>query len=344
MSRKALLGILIGSAGLMLACLCTPANLLPFLVNSTPLAPTLISTGGVPAAETVVPGASPACLSTLSQDLYKSETTYLPGAGLEADFTLVTYRVSGDSILDPLPVSPIPPKLKAFQQDTATQEKMWRFFANIIPADWRSMVTEFSVFTDGPNNSLGAVEQTDDPRHWKLEMDIQDSQNFADLSTTLVHEFGHLLTLNDTQLTPDMEVFNHPNSQKLFDQAEEACPTYFMFEGCSHPDSYINQFFQQFWPKLFNEWKQIDGGTSETKKDQALDAFYERYTDQFVSKYAVTSPEEDIAETFMYFIFMPRPGGSRIADQKVLFFYDQPALKDLRDQILSRLCRYVEKP
>lgn len=344
MQRKALLGLLLAGAGLALACLCAPLSGLPAAWTPTVPVPTLKPTRTSPAVQTASTGADSVCAVHLGKALQESETSYAAGTELETDFTLVTYTVSGDAIVDPVEVSPIPPKLKAFQEDTAAQQKMWRFFTDVIPANLRTQVTQFSVFTDGPNNSLGAVEQTDDPRHWKLEMDIQDSQNFADLSTTLIHEFGHLLTLNDSQVTPDMDVFDHPDDPKLFEQAEANCKTYFLFEGCSQADSTINRFFQRFWPRLYAEWKRIDSGTDSKQVEQGLNRLYQRYTDQFVSSYAVTSPAEDIAETFMYFIFNPRPSGESLADQKVLFFYDLPEMKDLRDHILFHLCQYVEKP
>ena len=56
------------------------------------------------------------------------------------------------------------------------------------------------------------------------------------------------------------------------------------------------------------------------------------------------APEEDIAETFMYFIFTPKPSGTSIADQKISFFYDEGKMKDLRETLLSQLCRYTGKP
>ena len=344
MSKKALVGILLGVAGLTLACLCAPANLLPIRWTPTVFPPTRIPSQPFETTEASTAEASDVCVYHLSQALQESETTYVSGAELETDFTLVTYSVSGDSITNPLKVNPIPPKLKTYQDDTAAQKKMWRFFTDIIPANLRTQVTQFAVFTDGPNNSLGAVEQTDNPRHWKLEMDIQDSQNFADLSSTLVHEFAHLLTLNDTQVTPDMQVFDHPNDKKLFDQGEANCPAYFLFEGCSQTDSYINRFYKRFWTEIYAEWKQIHSETNEAKLDQDLEDFYDRNKDQFVSSYAVTSPEEDIAETFMYFIFTPKPSGTSVADQKISFFYDEGKMKDLRETLLSQLCRYTGKP
>jgi hypothetical protein len=341
MRKETFVAILLGAAGLSVACLCSSLSRLPQAATPSFVRPT----------SKVVQAANPGkndsegmvCVSQLSQALQTSEDSFLPGNELEADFSLVTYNVQGDSLFNPMKVHPIPPKLQSFQDDTAAQRKLWDFFIDIIPAEQRAQVSQFEIFTDGPNNSLGAVEQTDDPRHWKLEMDIQDGANFADLSTTLVHEFAHLLTLNDAQVMPDLPVFDHPYDEEIFAAEAANCPTYFMFEGCSAPDSHINRFFQRFWTGLYAEWKPIDAETDVEKQDRALDRFYKRHRDEFLSTYAATSPEEDIAESFMYFIFTPRPAGDAIADQKQIFFYEDAGLRELRDHILSHLCRYVEK-
>ena len=344
MSKSVVIGFLAGATCLTLACLCAPASILPSKGLPTAIRPETMATP----VSTIGPSASvepfSACVTSLASVLHESENSFLSGTELEKDFTLVTYTVSGDIITDPHFVSPIPPRLKVYQQDTAGQEKLWHFFTNIIPVDQRTQVTNFSVFTDGPSNSLGAVEQTDNPHDWILEMDIQDSQNFPDLSSTLVHEFGHLLTLNDTQVTTDLQVFNNPDDQEIYDRAVANCPNYFMFEGCSRPKSYINQFFQRFWPGIYSEWLTINAETDQNTLDQELDDFYQAHTDQFVSSYAVTSPEEDIAETFMYFIFTPKPSETSVAEQKILFFYGYPELVRLRERILANLCTYVEKP
>jgi len=62
-----------------------------------------------------------------------------------------------------------------------------------------------------------------------------------------------------------------------------------------------------------------------------------------VTDYAVTSPEEDIAESRMFFILDPKTAGDTIAEQKILFFYDWPELARLRDEIISRVCTYFNQ-
>ena len=71
---------------------------------------------------------------------------------------------------------------------------------------------------------------------------------------------------------------------------------------------------------------------------EALDDFYYNYEDRFLTDYAATNPEEDIAEAFTFFILSPRPSGDIVAEQKILFFYDYPELVKLRDGIISSVC------
>ena len=73
-----------------------------------------------------------------------------------------------------------------------------------------------------------------------------------------------------------------------------------------------------------------------------LDDFYNKYDDQFLSNYSATSPAEDIAEAFAFFILSPKPPADSIANQKILFFHEFPELMQLRGHILNQLC--VEFP
>ena len=349
MPKKKLLWVFIAATFVTLACLCCPTSILPFWQTPIPVTsvpPTLhptVTLSPIPTVKSPSDGVDIlACVNNLAQILRDSENNSYPGPELESEFVLVTYTVSGDAITDPVYVRPIPTNLKSYQEDRTSQEKAWHFFADIIPADQRTLITNFVIFTDGVSNSLGAVEQTDNPHNWMLEMDIDDAKNFPDLSTTLIHEFGHLLTLNDSQVITDFDVFYNPDDWQVYDRGAAACSTYFMFEGCSRPDSYINTFFERFWPDIYAEWQTVDAETDPDVFDEKIDRFYQKYADQFVSDYAATSPQEDIAESFMYFIFRPKPSGANIAEEKYLFFYDYPEMITLRQEILSSLCTYVD--
>jgi len=343
--------VVVGGAVLVCACVAVFGALYFLLPRSSP---TVISTNpvatGAPVA-TLAPVATvpvvpqtvdAACAQRLDSDVLTSESESA-GEGTGNDQTLVTYQVRGDSLSSP-DFTQVASDLTGFQQDLTDQKKIWDLFTAIIPADQRSEVTSFEIFTDGKGGDLGSVLQSDDPRDWILQMDIQDSGNFTDTSTTLVHEFGHLLTLNDSQITTDIPVFNNPDSQSIFEQEAASCPDYFTFEGCTHSDSYLNRFVQRFWSPILAEWQTFQWETNQDQLDQDTYDFYNKYSDQFVSEYAATSPEEDIAESWMFFIFGPKPADTSIANEKVLFFYDFPELVSLRAQILGPLCVASQQP
>ena len=339
--HKKTTAILVASTCLTLACLCCPANIniLRKPPATAPSKPAFAST-----AVPTPPDVSTVCVQELGQVL--EDTEIEPAASsrgplLDRDYTLVTYAVNGDAITDPVYAS-VPSELKSYQQDHATQVKIWDFFTRVIPPDQRRMVTGFLLYTDGPDESLGAVEQTDNPRDWMFEMDLIDGGNFPDLATTVMHEFAHLLTLNESQVTTDLAVFNDPGNRAKVDREAATCPNYFSLEGCSQPESYLNAFFDRFWTDIYAEWQTIDVETDQGSQDQKLSHFYRQYASQFVSEYAATSPSEDIAESFMFFIFDPKPSGAALSDQKVLFFYEYPELVALRGEILSGLCTYME--
>lgn len=251
---------------------------------------------------------------------------------------LVTYSVSGDQISDPY-FEDISADLTRFQDDEASQQEIWDYFTTLIPADERSSLAEYSIITDGEGNALAAVAQTlYDPALWGLEVDIRDSDDKLNLTYTLIHEYAHLLTLGPDQVTPSLAVFNNPNDDDVYFDEVSACPDYFPGEGCSQANSYINAFYNEFWTDIHAEWQDVNLIEDDDAYYEALDDFYYAYEDRFVTDYAATNPEEDIAEAFTFFVLSPRPGGDTIAEEKILFFYDYPELVQLRDEIISGIC------
>jgi len=262
---------------------------------------------------------------------------------LDTEVTLVSYTVSGDELSNPYYGS-VSPDLQDEQNNIQIQQQVWDYFASIIPPEQRSLLSEYSIITDGQGGTLAAVSQTyTDPNLWSLQVDIADTANYYDLTYTLVHEFGHLLTLGPNQVPPSLAVFNNPEDDNIYFNEAAACPNYFPGEGCANPDSYINDYYNQFWGDIYDEWNEINLEEDEDIYYDKLDAFYEKYEDQFVTAYAATNPEEDIAEAWAFFIFSHKPAGDTIAEKKVLFFYQYPELVDLRTQILGRMCAVFPK-
>lgn len=252
---------------------------------------------------------------------------------------LVTYSVSGDQISDPQ-YGHIAADLAGFQEDAASHREIWETFTALIPQDERSLLAEYSIVTDGEGNILAAVTQTFfDPALWALEVDIRDSDDKFNLTYTFIHEYAHLLTLGPGQVTPSVAVFNNPDDDDIYFNEASACPDYFPGEGCSQPDSYINAFFEQFWADIHADWQDINLIEEDDAYYEALDDFYFAHEDRFVTDYAATNPEEDIAEAFTFFVLSPHPDSDTIKGKKILFFYQYPELVQLRAEILTRVCK-----
>ena len=208
------------------------------------------------------------------------------------------------------------------------------------------MVSQYIIFTDGGENTLAAVDQTpNDLTHWIVEVDVADLDNKDALLFTLIHEYAHLLTLNDSQVNIDQNIYNDPANLALLESRTAACPNYFTGGGCSHPNSYVNAFYRRFWVDINPEWKKIDAlqyADDLNPYYAGLYNFYLKHQDQFIDDYATTHPTEDIAESFAYFVFSPKPTGTSIKDRKVLFFYEYPELVALRQSILKGACSMIK--
>ncbi|MCA0987594.1 hypothetical protein [Guptibacillus algicola] len=216
----------------------------------------------------------------------------------------------------------------SFAKETDKHRDLWYLFSDLIPSENREMVKEFLIFTDGRDDVLGYVEPLDNSDEWVLAIDYEDTVNEKDFYYTLVHEYGHLLTLKDDQI--DQEDLA---DEDAVEEAFMACDYYFAFNGCSRQNSYMNAFFETFWADYYDEWLDQDVEWDE----EAQVAFFEKYPNHFSTDYAATHPEEDIAEAWTHFIFSTKPTGETTADQKIAFFYQFSELVELRKNILLKL-------
>lgn len=261
------------------------------------------------------------------------------GEDVESD-VIVSYVVTGDQISDPY-YEKVSDELQSYQDDTSAHQQIWDYFITLIPLKEReSILVEYTIVTDGKDNNLAAVSQTvTTPELWMLEVDIADANDKRNLTYTLIHEYAHLLTLGPDQVTPSMAVFKNPGDEDVYYDESSTCAQYFPGEGCSKPNSYINAYFNQFWVDIHEEYQDINLIEDDDAYYEALDDFYFKYEDRFITEYAVTNPEEDIAESFTFFILSQRPAGNSIAEEKILFFYNYPDLVQLRDTVLQGVCQ-----
>jgi hypothetical protein len=332
-----------------LACNYVTQLILP----STVLTSTPVPSATLPptASPTPTPEFQAACPSLLS-DIVSAATTD------DQDLTLfssrrrngeeqklryaVNYSLKNDELDLRTEVS-VPNDFESELNARSTHEGIWNYFAALIPVSERGFLVEFSVMSDGSSNILGGVRRTnEDPNTWMLRVDVLDARDEYELTYTLMHEYGHLLTLESSQLTLDRSVYLDPGDLEVYERAQAACPNYFARDGCSLPDSYLSEFFNRYWSSFFLEWQEIDKAQDDPSYDSMLHDFYRTYADQFLTEYAATSPEEDIAESWAFFILSEKPELDSIAHEKILFFYEYPQLVELRQEILTRLC--VEFP
>lgn len=248
---------------------------------------------------------------------------------------LAVYQVSGDQITDPNFLT-VPENLKPLQADTASQQRIWDYFVKIVPTEQRTKITEYKIITDGTGNFNAQVyneatwDENSTTEKWSLLVDLADFVDERQFTSTLLHEFGHMLTLNINQLDPRLDAAN--------------CPRYFKDTGCSQPDSYLQLFFERFWTDIYDEWHVITSQSDPAAVNSGLKTFYQARPGDFVSEYAATAAHEDIAESWMNFVLSPKPAGGTLAEQKVIFFYEFPELVQIRSEIIGRTCNYYNLP
>ena len=203
----------------------------------------------------------------------------------------------------------------------AKAQSIWDRFARLIPGDQRRMITSFELM--GVDYDGAHVYQSEsDPTDWVLG--VADGLG-NDLDPTLIHEFGHLLTLQASQVPPDPD-------------ADQGCDTYFTGEGCALSSSTFAQFVERFWPQsILDELDRIEAIDDDDEYYEALERFSAEHQYDFVTEYAATNPGEDLAETFAVFVLEDRPNGDQVGDQKIRFLWDDPSMVQLRDRIRDSL-------
>ena len=250
-------------------------------------------------------------------------------SALIKESTIITYKVT-DGALSDESINYSNTKQQDYAKDTLQHNELWDSFTTIIPSELRSNVKSFSIFSDGTSNLLGYVEPLDYAADtWQLGVDFADSTDKKNFYYTLIHEYGHLLTLGNDQM-----VINYDWST-----SSETESTYSSFYGESTPDSYMNLYYKEFWLDYYKEWQHLDVQNNvEAQKE-----FYLQHPDDFLTTYAVVHPEEDIAESWTFFILSTRQENTTVAQEKQNFFYQFPELIEIRTHILENLLTEVKK-
>ncbi|SKB30689.1 Putative zinc-binding metallo-peptidase [Acetoanaerobium noterae] len=206
-----------------------------------------------------------------------------------------------------------------------TYDKIWREIKDKVGTNLLASLDSFIVYSDGKDETLAYVNYIDDKAsRWYMAIDIEDSINMEDNSLkedfyfTIVHELAHVITLNDTQAIYNSE----PSFGKYFEE-----------DISFNEDSYLNEFYNRFWTYSIDESRIIQNIDNEDIRYK----FFLRHENSFVTDYAATSPSEDIAESFAYFVINEKPMGNEIWEQKIRFFYEFEELVEIKNNIRKRL-------
>lgn len=189
----------------------------------------------------------------------------------------------------------------------------------IIPNTIWNMISSIEYNTDGIENVMAhTVPDSDNLEENKFRLaidtnDIVDSNGKLTLDgkETIVHETGHILTLQSSQVNPIS--WDGDGSESADEKFKST--------------SYIREFYNKFWFDIIEDYK---------KTEDKIE-FYNNYKEEFVSDYAATNIEEDIAESFRVFVCGDKPTTLTVADKKVLFFYDYPELVKIRNEYRNNL-------
>lgn len=204
-------------------------------------------------------------------------------------------------------------KLTPVEGDKDEYRALWDKVRSLLPEGSLDAFTRFTIFTDGAADILAYVAPANDEgTQWELAVDPEDAGDPVEFPETVYHEYGHYLTLNDKQVT-----YGAPQRYDCYGETDLV----------SNPDSYLNTFYQRFWQDYLDD----------RLADPDSDSFYLRHADDFITSYAATSPSEDIAESFSFFVLYDKPEGTSVWEQKQSFFYAYPELVAFRDQARARL-------
>ncbi len=218
----------------------------------------------------------------------------------------------------------------------------WKEFNRIFPQELtKKYIKRIVLMTDGLDEKTGALVSLNSRNDkWQLEIDVKDvnlttrnKKRLHESVYTLVHEFGHLLTLNKTQIRP------------TYKGTQDEGELYLTQEGEAYKKSYLNKFVNLFWKgSLLNRWDYIQREYCYTEANcvEKLYDLYQNNSSEFLTDYAAESPEEDIVESWTAFVLRPKIKRPRtIAQKKINFFYQFPELVAYRKSIRQNTRKYL---
>jgi hypothetical protein len=177
--------------------------------------------------------------------------------------------------------------------------RIWALAENTLPADALRHIRQLNIVTDGPARTLAMVHRSTTERDsWILSIDPSESHDV--LQHTLVHELAHIYTLGEADLS----------SQRT------NCAGELIEIGCARRHSLLADYAERFW-----------SGVAEPAHYSSA---------EFVTQYAADSVHEDLAETFMTWVYADKADSTTIA-AKYLWFESIDTFVTARTEIQTKL-------
>lgn len=212
-----------------------------------------------------------------------------------------------------------------------TYQQMWQYVKALIPPEDLKSIEMFIVDSDGKLDTIATIfTLSSDYSNAVLTCDIFDFFNNEVFKNSVIHEYGHLLTLNASQCDPVAQVEAAGHEPLIYNgKPYNSVPDYEK-NGLRYSDaSYITFFYNAFWTKFIGE-RDLE------KVDSKFKTKYIK-SGEFIDELAMKNVREDIAESFAYFVLNDPPQGTEIWKQKVMFFYQFPQLLEKRTYIRTIL-------
>lgn len=221
-----------------------------------------------------------------------------------------------------------------YQRGLDRIHEFWYVFSALVPKEYRQDIKRI-YWTD--TGSMGAyafgwVENR--PKENYILISHHAEKYGGLLKTVMLHEYAHMLTWNIKQ-ADIIEELAEEHKETVWARETDFCSTYLLRNTCLKEDSYLQQFYQQFWVDIEDEWFAIDWNNETDYKD-----FFFNHEERFFNSYQGTSPPEDIADSFTFFVITNRAEiekNQEMKYEKLEFFYQFDEFVELRTAILENL-------
>lgn len=189
----------------------------------------------------------------------------------------------------------------------------------LFPSAYDSFIKRAIVF-GGDEATFDAFVETIPPRHeywsYAVHEDMLDDPTSEANAELIIHELAHLVAYEEI-----------PGVAK---PASAHCVDYFEIHGCPKANAYLAVFAKTFWSSA-----DLDRAERYAHSDDPFGSGYDYYQihkSTFVSDYAAQNPEEDFAESFLFYI-LNKPVSGAIASKKVDFFDQYTHLRSIKNEI-----------